>query len=205
MHRAICAADNDLGRECPEMALQSEFRWLEPFEESTAETMLLNRERVVLWLNRQAAATLGRPKQDVIGKRSGEVLAPKDDRLGDEYVARAIKGRQAVVEVFRRITFQDSTRWFQMRFVPVAPERTAGHGWCVLVHATEVTAQVQLAALNALLGLRNRQMRKLDTEDERFVRMLLRGSTIHSLCTALQMSVEQVTARLVALAGTPLG
>lgn len=186
------------------MALQSKFPWLEPFEESTAQTILFDKEHVVLWLNRQAAATLGRPKQDVIGKGAGDVLAPEDVRLGVQYIAQAIKGRHTV-EVFRGFTVQDATRWFQLRYVPVAPERTAGHSWCVLLHAAEVTAQVQLAALNALLGLRNRRVRKLDSKDESFVRMLLHGSTIHSLCTALHMSVDQVTAKLVALAGTPLG
>ena len=186
------------------MTPQAEFPWLEPFEESAAETMLMDKGGVLLWLNRQAAATLGHPKKDVIGKRSTEVIAPKDARFGSQYLAKAIKGRQTV-EVFRGVTLHDATRWFQMRYVPAAPERTAGHGWCVLVHAVEVTAQVQLAALNTLLGLRERHVRQVSTGDERFVRLLLHGSTVRGLSTALQMSVEQVTARLVALAGTPLG
>ena len=62
-----------------------------------------------------------------------------------------------------------------------------------------------LGCVNTLLGLRSRQVRQLDTDDERFVRMLVHGSTIRGLCTALHMSVEQVSARLVALAGIPLG
>ena len=186
------------------MTPRSKFRWLEPFEESTAETMLMDKDGVLLWLNSQAAATLGQTKQDVIGKRSTDVIARKDARFGSQYLARAIKGRQTV-EVFRGVTLHEATRWFEIRYVPVAPERTAGHGWCVLLHAVEVTAQVQLAALNALLGLRNRHARQLKTGDERFVRLLLHGSTIRGLCTALQMSVDQVTARLSALAGAPLG
>jgi hypothetical protein len=62
-----------------------------------------------------------------------------------------------------------------------------------------------MAALRLLLGLRKRDARKLDNADERFVGLLLQGTTIRALSTALQMSVNTVTARLSALAGTPLG
>jgi hypothetical protein len=103
------------------------------------------------------------------------------------------------------VTFEGETRWFQVHHEPVPPDRTAGHGWCVLASGVDMTDEVQMAALRLLLGLRKRDTRKLDEGDERFVRLLLQGTTIRGISIALQMPVSQVTNRLSALAGTPLG
>jgi PAS domain S-box-containing protein len=182
---------------------QSQFPWLAPFDDSTAVTMLIDRDGAFLWVNRRAATTLGRPSRELIGNKLADMLLAEDLLVGPQPIFTAIDERR-VVEGFRGFTLNNVTHWFELRYVPVAPERTAGHGWCVLVHAADVTAQVQLAALNALLGFRHRDTRKLDN-DERFVRLLLHGTTIRGLCTTLRLSVDQVTGRLTALAGTPLG
>lgn len=181
----------------------SKFPWLDPFETSASAIWLRDSESVLLWVNDQFVSSLGRSRDELIGRRIADFL-PDDTNRSAALTSKVIEERRAH-EVIRSVPLRDATCWFEVNHAPVPPERTAGHGWCVLANATEVTDRVQMAALRLLLGLRKRETRKIGTDDERFVRLLLETSSIRALSAALQMPVHEVTGRLSALAGTPLG
>jgi PAS domain S-box-containing protein len=182
---------------------ESAFPWLEPFDDSPAELYLKDRDNRYLWLNKQAARVAGVDRDAAIGRRPTELFPAAADT--GAITATVVEERRAVDQM-RTYAVDGVSRWFDVRHTPVPPERTAGRGWCVLVHAVDVTAQVQLAALNALVGLREREPRPIADEagTGTFVRLLLHGAGISDLCTALDLSVEEATGRLAALAGTPL-
>ncbi|MFN8642619.1 MAG: PAS domain-containing protein [Candidatus Binatia bacterium] len=181
----------------------SAFPWLEPFDDSPAELYLKDRHNRYLWLNRQAARVAGVDRDAVIGRSPTELFPAAADT--SPITATVVEERRAV-EQMRSYAIDGVSRWFDVRHTPVPPERTAGHGWCVLVHAVDVTAQVQLAALNALVGLREREPRPIADEAQTvtFVRLLLHGAGVADLCAALDLNVDEATGRLAALAGTPL-
>lgn len=181
----------------------AKFPWLEPFETSASAIWLRDSASILLWVNAPFVASVGRPREDLLGKKMAHWV-PTERKRAAALTEEVIRSRTAH-NVVRSVAVKGEARWFQVHHAPVPPDRTAGHGWCVLASAVEVTDQVQMAALRLMLGLRKRDARKLEDGDERFVRMLLQGTTIRGLCTALQMSVSQVTSRLSALAGTPLG
>jgi PAS domain S-box-containing protein len=185
------------------MNTASKFPWLDPFGASGSNIWLRDSESVLLWVNAHFVTSIGRPREELLGRKVAD-LFPAERRRTADITGKVIEERRAH-EVIRSVNLQDLTRWFEVNHAPVPPERTAGHGWCVLANAIEITDQVQMAALRLLLGLRKRDTRKLDEDDERFVRLLLQGSSIRALSAALQMSVDEVTGRLSALAGTPLG
>lgn len=186
------------------MDAAAKFPWLDPFEEAAAEIWLRDSSSILLWVNNAFAASLGRPREELIGRKFPDWAPPAERRRSAAITAKVIEARQGL-NVVRSVTLRGTTRWFQIHHGPVSPARTGGRGWCVLATAVDVTDYVQMAALRLLLGLRKRDARKLDNADERFVGLLLQGTTIRALSTALQMSVNDVTARLSALAGTPLG
>jgi PAS domain S-box-containing protein len=179
------------------------FPWLDPFEDAASEIWLRDPSCVLLWVNAAFAAASGHSREELIGTQVGHWL-PASREPSAAITAKVLETRCGH-NVIRSVPLNDVTRWFQVHHEPVAPERTAGHGWCVLATAVEVTDQVQMAALRLLLGLRKRDVRKLAEDDEPFVRLLLQGTTIRGLSAALRMSVSDVTGKLSALAGTPLG
>ena len=185
------------------MDAAAKFPWLDPFEEAAAEIWLRDSSSILLWVNNAFVASVGRPREELIGRKIPD-WTPAERRRSAAITAKVIEARQGL-NVVRSVTLRGTTRWFQIHHGPVSPARTGGRGWCVLATAVDVTDYVQMAALRLLLGLRKRDARKLDNADERFVGLLLQGTTIRELSTALQMSVNDVTARLSALAGTPLG
>ena len=179
------------------------FPWLEPFDDSPAELYLKDRHNWYLWLNKQAARVAGVAREAVIGRNPKELFP---DAADTSAITATVIAERRAVDQMRSLAIDGAIRWFDIRHTPVPPDRTSGHGWCVLVHAVDVTAQVQLAALNALVGLREREPRSLPDEPSAaiIVRLLLHGAGISDLCTALDLSVDEVTGRLAALAGTPL-
>jgi hypothetical protein len=174
--------------------------WLEAYDSVNAVVSLRSAEKGrPVWVSRGLAEMVGHSREEIIEspELDGVEISPS------ELVEQVIPMGQTAEEI-RWIDIRGQQRWLRTRYVPVPPELTAGNGWCVLVSGVDVTADVQLAALNALVGLRSRNERRLEGE-EAFVRLLLAGHGIQDIATALDMSVEQVSARLVALAGTPLG
>jgi hypothetical protein len=179
--------------------------WLKPFDTSSAVVVLRTADNRVVWVNQTFTAVTRIEKDDLLGKPPPEAPGLPDQARMVRMLKDVIR-RQRIAEEITCLTLDEVTRWFECRHTPLAPEFTNGHGWCVLTNAVEITAQVQLAALGALLGLRARKgaRRNGRENDETFVKLLLRGTSIHDLCTALGMSVEEVTGRLTRLAGTPL-
>jgi PAS domain S-box-containing protein len=185
------------------MDAAAKFPWLEPFEAAASPIWLRNSKSILLWVNDAFAASTHHARKELIGSKIADWLP--DERKRSEALTRKVITSRSRHNVIRSVKIDDAVRWFEIHHEPVPPERTAGHGWCVLASAVDVTDNVQMAALRLLLGLRKRDARKLDDGDERFVRLLLHGTTIRGISSALQLSVAQVTNRLSALAGTPLG
>jgi hypothetical protein len=180
-------------------------QWLEPFDTSSAVVFLRDGECCVLWVNREFTRVTGLTGEAVIGRHLPAAPGLPDQSRAASVIKQVIR-RRRIFEEINGLTLDNVNRWFDCRHTPVGPELTAGKGWCVLTNAVEITAQVQLAALGALLGLRARRStrRKAVENDEAFVRLLLRGTTIHDLSTGLGLSVDEVTGRLAMMAGTPL-
>jgi hypothetical protein len=184
-----------------------DFRWLEPFRESDAIVYLKDRDDALLWVNDTFRSLFSDITSDLIGMRISELADCDDHRIAiatnDQKINAMVLDDGIVHEEVRAIYRKDETRWFHAKHSRVSPDRTNGKGPCILLNAVDVTARVELTALEALIGMHHRDARPVHG-DEAFVRLLLSGHGIRDLSTALNLSVESVTAKLSALAGTPI-
>jgi hypothetical protein len=189
------------------MAARSDFAWLDPFKESAAIVYLRNRDNVLLWVNDGFLSLFSEVTENVIGRSLSDLAIDRDHAVTiatrDRTINDQVLDHGVVYEEVRSICRNDRTHWFHAKHSRIPAERTAGHGPCVLLNAVDVTARVELAALAALIGMHHRETRPVHG-DEAFVRLLLAGHGIRDLATALDMSVESVTAKLGTLAGTPI-
>lgn len=189
------------------MKQRDNLSWLDPFRDSAAIVYLKNRDNTVLWANDTFRSLFAEIASDVIGKSLSELADCEDHRVAiatsDRKINAMVVDDGIVHEEVRAIYKKDETRWFHAKHSRVSAERTGGNGPCILFSAVDVTARVELSALEALIGMHHRDARPVHG-DEAFVRLLLNGHGIRDLSTALDLSVESVTAKLSALAGTPI-
>lgn len=189
------------------MTWGDEFSWLEPFKDSTAIVYVKNRDDVLLWVNALFQSLYAETIPDIVGKSLSELADCEDHRAAiatmDERVNAMVLDDGIVHEEVRAVYRSDGTRWFHAKHSRIPSERAGGNGPCILLNAVDVTARVELAALEALIGMHHREARPVHG-DEAFVRLLLSGHGIRDLSAALNLPVERVTAKLSALAGTPI-
>jgi len=189
------------------MTRDDDFSWLAPFKNSSAIVYVKNREDVLLWVNEYFQSLYVETMSDLVGKSLSELADCEDHRAAiataDEKVNAMVLDDGIVHEEVRAVYRPDGTRWFHAKHSRIPPERTGSNGPCILLNAVDVTARVELAALEALIGMHHREARPVHG-DEAFVRLLLSGHGIRDLSAALNLPVERVTAKLSALAGNPI-
>ncbi len=92
-------------------------------------------------VNRAMELFLGRPAQELIGKRLGEVIAPRLSDLSDDEDLRVLAGE--VVQSIRHVTFKGKNRDFHLTKFPWRDEHGKVAGICGIIRDMTQVSQAQ--------------------------------------------------------------